>query len=351
MRTAHLDNAATCTHKQRAMTTEISAVVLAVALAVSGCSNNETACSANDQCASGQACRDGECITLESMLQGDGGMLGTSSSSAGSVEGSSSMGGSSGVPVSSSSTMGASGCQFNDDNVLTADELPLALNVESRFIEARGVDGGVPVDLTGTMVDGRRRWDFSGALPGDAPATITAKPLTDYWFGEHFENGQYAVPLDGSGENFGIFRRTTEVIELLGVASREPDYTLLKYDPAVTVLRFPLSLNQQFLSEVSTSGTFENNAFYTSTDTYRMTVDAAGDVVTPAGTFPVLRVRIEQTVSIPILVWPWSLDYKYVQYSFMAACYSQVAHVASKQDEEELVFTHAASIRRLGLPQ
>lgn len=358
MQIAQLDNAHTHTQKHRVTSTKgvqrvrgIALVALLAALAASGCSSSgETACTANDQCPSGQACRAGECVTLDTMTMGDAGRRDASARSDGAVQENPDAG--SAGDAGDAGMMGPGECQFNDDGVLTAEELPLALNVESRFVEARGRDGGVPVNLMGAVDNsGHLTWDFSGALPGDGPATITAKPLSEFWFGPEFQDGQYAVPLDGTGENFGIFRRTANSVDLLGVASRDPDYTLLKYEPEVTVLKFPMMLNQTFSSEVHTSGTFQTNAFYTSTDTYHMTVDAQGDVVTPAGRFPVLRLRIEQTVSVPIFVWPFSLDYKYVQYSFMAACYSQVAHVASMQDEEELNFTHAASVRRLGLTQ
>ncbi|MEW5853795.1 MAG: hypothetical protein AB2A00_33780 [Myxococcota bacterium] len=324
----------------------LAALLAGTVAAVPGCSG--TACSANDDCPLETVCRAGQCVGADEDPHGvlDAGLSrtdgGTQRGDAATAHGNDAGGqGDGGRP--------GGACPFDDDGVLTAEELPLALNVESRFVEARA-DGGIPVDLVGTTdSQGLRVWDFSAAAPGDQAFTLEALPLDDLWFGNRFPQGAYAVPLDGESTNYAIYQRTESVVQMLGVASQEPEHTLLTYDPPVDIVRFPVTLNQAFTSNTDVSGTFEGNTFYSSSDTYDLSVDARGHLVTPAGTFPVLRVRLQHQVDVPIAFWPFVLTYKYIRYSFMTPCYSQVAYVASLEGEEELQFSTAAELRRLGL--
>ncbi|MEW5850905.1 MAG: hypothetical protein AB2A00_19115 [Myxococcota bacterium] len=247
---------------------------------------------------------------------------------------------------------GLLGCQPDDnDDVLSADELPVALNIPIRFHETRPEDG-VAVNLHGQVeADGGTSWHFNAELPGDTLVEIEATALEDHWFASEFPPEAYVATLDGTGENLGVFRRDTTGISLLGVASREPDYTLLTYDPPVLVAPFPLALGATFSTTTQTSGTFEGNAFYMSTDTYEATVDARGRVFTRAGAFPALRIRVIQQVRVPVPWWPFELNYQYIRHTFMSPCIGQVASVESFEGEEDPMFSTAAVVRRLGLGQ
>ena len=311
-----------------------------VAVVVTGCTpKDRKECVASDECDSWERCEEGQCVLVDA---GSGAGV-DAGRDAGRV-----VRPDAGAPRQDAGHGGA--CPHVDDDVLTSDELPLALGVPIRLLEAR-TDAGIPVDLMGDLdVDGGKVWRLDGPLPGDHPVTMTAEPLEGYWFASHFPDGGYVAPLDGTGETLGLFRRTDTVLEMVALFSREEDKTAITYDPPVSVLAMPLRLGDTFTSVVHAEGTLEGNPYFASTDTYEMTVDAQGTVVTPGGSFPVLRVRIVLDVSVPIAVWPFELTYHYVRYSFMTPCYGQVAHVASREGEEALLFTEAAEVRRVGLP-
>lgn len=315
-----------------------------------GCTTRATSeCVADDGCSNGTRCRDGVCVATGTGVDGGGGRTdgGPGVDDGGPVAGD---GGTADAAPHNNGDAGLS-CVGADDGVLTAVELPLSLGVPLRMVASGSVDGGVAVNLAGTIAgDGVLVWDFSGALPGDESVTITAEPLAGKWFETEFADGGYVAPLDGTGDNLGIYQRSETQVVLLGVASRTPDDTLLKHDPPVTVLRLPITLGQSFSTVTQTRGTLQGNAFYSSTDTYDFLVDGRGRVKTPAGEFSTLRVRTEQTVVVPILIFPFTATYHWWRYTFLSSCYSTVAAVGSLQGEDQPEFTRASEVRRLGLP-
>jgi hypothetical protein len=313
---------------------------MALVVVAGGCTpKDRQECIASDQCDPWERCVDGQCILVED--------AGSARPDAG-RDGGHTLRADAGGPVDAGPHGGL--CPHVDDDTLTSQELPLAMGVPIRLTESRS-DGGVPVDLMGDLdPDGGTVWRLDGPLPGDHPVTMTAQPLDGYWFGSHFADGGYVAPLDGTGELLGVFRRTDTALEMLALVSREADKTRINYDPPVMVLKLPLALHDSYTSVVRASGTLDGNPFFSSTDTYQTKADARGTLVTPGGTYPVLRVRIVLDVSIPMAVWPFELNYHYVRYSFMTPCYGQVAHVASREGEQTLLFTQAAEVRRVGLP-
>lgn len=314
----------------------IPALLALVAGAGSGCGRLFAQCEGNDDCGDAEVCIDGQCQMRAARDAGT-----TTSSSSGSVT---TWDGGEFPDAGSPGQV----CPHNQDFTLTSEELPLAIGVVSRFVAA-SPDGGVDVDLAGTVVDGGRVWRFDAPLRGDHQLEVAAQPIANQWYASRFPDGGYVVPIDGEARHVGVFRRTANAILLVGAASTHPDDTLLDYDPPITVTPLPVSLGDVFSSTTHNSGTFEGTSFYSSNDTYETTVDAAGAVVTPAGWFPALRMRTVQTVKVPMLVWPFELDYRYVRYSFMTPCYGQVVSVASFEGEEQTLFTKAADVRRLGL--
>jgi hypothetical protein len=303
-------------------------------------------CSADDGCPVDTFCRGGVCVR-------DEGDSGTGRTDSGNPD-ASTLGDAGAVDASgtdgSVTPDAGQGCIGADDGVLTSLELPLSLGTPLRMVETH-VDGGVPVSLTGTVAgDGVLEWDFSAALTGDTPVQIVASALDGQWFASEFPEGGYVAPLDGTGTTLGIYKRTDAEILLLGVASVAADETLLKHDPPVKVLRFPITLGQSFSTQTTTTGKLPGNAFYNSDDTYDFLVDGRGRVKTPAGTFSTLRVRVKQTVVVNIFVFPFTVTYSWWRYSFLSSCYSTVAAVSSKQGEEASEFSSAAEVRRLGLP-
>lgn len=329
----------------------VAPLVVAAALAAA-CLPSSTQCRADDECDDGLLCDDGRCGLRDDDDTDDGDDAGDDdgvddaggddADDAGAVvpgEGEGEGEGDTGNP-----------CPVVDDDQLTAAELPLAVGVELRMVEANDDVDGLPVDLQGQVAgDGVREWFFDADLPGDARIGVEAEPLDGKWFAATFPDATYTAKLDAAGDSYGVFRRTDDAVQILGVASAAPDETLLTYDPPVDALRFPLSVGAQWTSEAHNAGTFEGNAFYQSDDAYETSVDAAGRVVTEAGAFDVLRLRVVQTADVPVPWFPYVQSYRWVRYSFVTACYGEVAHVDSAEGETELQFSSAARVRRIGL--
>jgi hypothetical protein len=127
--------------------------------------------------------------------------------------------------------------------------------------------------------------------------------------------------------------------------------TLIQYDPPIQALAYPLVDGDSFSSEPAGSGTFQGNAFYSSTDTYESTVTGRGTVKTPAGDFPAFRVQTLQLVEVPILVFPFVFSVERRQVIFVTACTGVVASITSEAAATDFAFERAQRVRRVGLPQ
>lgn len=328
-----------------------------------------TSCTANDECDDGFECRNGACVDPNAPVDAgdadggdtDGGDPNTDGGGNPDTDGGDDDGGNPNTDggdgdggVEDGGSDGGQGglCPHNNDGILTEAELPLSIGIQSRFVEAQiPEDEIVPVDLAGDVdADGNPVWHFDTILDSDAEVEIGALPISDFWFEDEpaFSDATYVAPLDGSSENYGIFTRTDTELLMLGVASDEPELTLITYDPPLTALVFPMEVGTTFSDEISASGTFEGNSFYFSTDTYNVEVDARGTAVTPAGSFDVLRLRIEQNISVPILVFPFSIEQSHIRYSFLTPCLGQVVAVSSVDGETDPLYTEASELRRVG---
>jgi hypothetical protein len=242
------------------------------------------------------------------------------------------------------------GCTPNHDGIITAAEMPVAFDVAARYVAAGDADNPVAVDLEGVEAsDGVTEWAFDGALAGDRQISVVVSAPGEHWFGDDFPDAEYVAPVDAAGTFYGAFRRVEGALQMLGVASAAEDDTVIAYDPPLDVLRPSLEVGDSYTVSVDAAGTFEGNPFYTSTDTYTVSVDARGRAITPAGTFDVLRVRTEQEVSAPIVVWPFAVVVSSIRYAFITECLGAVVQVTSLEDEETALFSEAAEVRRLGL--
>ncbi|MDF1562094.1 MAG: hypothetical protein P1V51_03575 [Deltaproteobacteria bacterium] len=316
----------------------------------------EQACDADDQCSADEVCEAGRC-----MLPGDpdGGASDASTDAGldgggdGGLEDGGTDGGSDGGSDGGTDggTDGGGSCTIVADGRISAEEAPVVLDLPVKYLEADPADP-FPVDLVGADEAGTTVWDLSGAYPGDHAVTIGASALAGHWF-EHDFPGPFTgtvlvLPLEGDAGNYGVYERTGDALRLHGVASALPDETSIQYEPPIDVIRYPLELGASWSQTTSTLGTFEG-LYFQSTDTWALEVEAAGVVDTPAGRFEALRLRTVLEVELPILVWPFSLTYRYVRYTFVTPCLGVAAQVASVEDETELLFTQAAELRRFSL--
>jgi hypothetical protein len=283
--------------------------VLAIAT-LSGCSfSAATTCSVDRDCAQGLMCGpDHACHALD-------------------------------APVGLDATGDAAGCQPNHDGQITRAEIvvivPTTINLRTST--------ETPVDLHGTTgAGGMRRWDFSGQLTGDHDVAFATAPVAGTWFASHFPTGEFTTPITGQTDLLGVYVAASDRVSILGAASTMSGLTqtVLTYAPAVDALVLPLHVGQHWQGQSTVTGTAVGlPALFT--DTYAEDVDASGELVTPYGTFPVLRARLELTHVIGLVTTTT------VTYAFVAECFGTVATVTGRVNDTTSEFTTAASVARL----
>jgi hypothetical protein len=230
-------------------------------------------------------------------------------------------------------------CAPDRDGRIVRAEVPLAAGLRATFQVATDAT----VSTAGeTRADGSRRWDFSGALPGDHATLVETLPLEGRWFAGSFPGATYAAELADASDLLGVFELTPAALLLRGVASPDdgPTRTLLTHDPPVTVLSFPVAEGGAWTTTSLVTG--QNlGLLATWTERYDSTVDAHGELAAPFGTFGVLRVRttLTRTVGVVPTVTRTHL--------FAAECFGTVAAIRSRDNETRDEFTTAAEIRRL----
>jgi hypothetical protein len=318
--------------------------LLAAALALSGCASaGAVQCTVGADCASGVCDADGTCAPPETSGAGDA----TSTSSgggdggAGSSTASAGQGGAGGTGAATSSGAGGESgvCAPNDDGVITREESPLAAGFHAKYEVALDA----LIDTAGTPAEGGgRTWDLTGALPGDHAVLAETQAIDDLWFAPTFPSATYATRLSDEEVLLGVFQITQTELLLLGVVSPDDglDKTELVYDPPVKVLSFPLHEGDTFTTNATVTG-YAQGIFSAFFEDYVSTVDAHGTMKTPFADFGVLRVRVELTRTVGVLVT------KSRSYAFVAECFGTVASVRSQDGEASVEFTDAAEVRRL----
>jgi hypothetical protein len=231
------------------------------------------------------------------------------------------------------------GCVPNKDGTILRDEVPIKPGLRATFRFAENVDistAGEPI------ANGRRKWDLSGALPNESNVLVETLALTDKWFAPSFQNASYGTQLRKSSDLIGVFETGPGSLSLRGVASPADGLfkTELTNDPPVSVLEFPLTLGKKWTTNTSVSG-YAQGYIASYTEKYDSEVDAAGELVTPLGTFDVLRVRVVLTRTVGFLVTTVRT------YAFITECFGNVASIASKDDETDVEFTRSVEVRRI----
>ncbi len=235
----------------------------------------------------------------------------------------------------------AAACTPNHDGVIDRDEVVILVPATANF----RTSSETTVDLVGTKnPDGTRHWDLSGVLAGDHDTAVATAPLAGNWFASQFSSGQFVTPLSGPGATdlLGVYAASTAKVQILGAASKASGLTQtqLTYSPPVDAFAFPLHMGQHWDGRSTVTGT-ALGVFSVFSDTWQQDVDAHGDLVTPYGTFPVLRVRLELARTIGLLTTTTTT------YAFVAECFGTIATVTSRSNESALEFTTAAEVRRL----
>jgi hypothetical protein len=238
----------------------------------------------------------------------------------------------------------ALGCLPNWDGRITRAEVPFVVGASVLYVVNRGGTVVSPVDTVGVVGDGGRLWDYSRLRVEDHRVLEEVTPAAGQWWASRVPGAEFATALDREQGTLGVYRATAGALQLLAAVSVEANRTLLLFDPAVDVLRFPIAEGNTWTQEVTGRGAVNFTPLVNVTS-YVFRVDAQGEVRTPVGRFPSLRVRVDLDQRIPVTL----LRRTQRSFVFLTECWGVVARVASVDNEPLVEFTRAAEFRRLGL--
>jgi hypothetical protein len=305
--------------------------LLALSLAaLAGCSSETSLEGAS--CRTGAECASGVCLasgTCEPAPLTDGGL--------GPGDGAPPLSGDSGA------------CVPNADGRIDRAEFPVRAGLRATYTYGTNV----AIDLAGITTGTETRWNFKGPFTSDTTRVVDVQAPAGKWWAAAFPSASYALTLGASGDLLGVFTLGATELALAGVVSPSDGATKtqLAYDPAPAFLRFPLRVGDSWTSTSTVTGTAQGLAIgpltgTQYTETYATTVDAAGTVEVPFGTFKVVRVLTSLTrrnqAGLPIATLP---DRKTV--AFVAECFGTVASATSAGGETRALFTTASELQRL----
>lgn len=309
------------------------AAALPLLLALGGCTAEPVpACRTGADCPGGICLKDGTCGAAE---DADAGVRPPTDAGtevlpdAGTADG--------GVAPDAGVPSGA--CLPNGDGTILSAEVPLRAGLQGTFRTAKNVTWD---SAPKTLPDGGTGWDLATALPGDASEPLQTLPVTGSWFAADFASATYAAKLSSGSELLGVFQLTQDALLLLGVVSPEDGLfkTNVKYSPAVKVLAFPFEQDDTWSTSATVSGFYEG-VYSLYSETWASRVDGRGELRTPLGAFPVLRVH----TTVDRLVG--ALYTRTRSHAFVAECFGTVATVSSNPGETQVDFGAAAEVRRL----
>lgn len=311
-------------------------LVAGFALAAFGCADNGTPqCAVGADCASGACRADGTCVPVAEdaaapMVDAAPADLGSRADAsvvdAGTRDGA--------APVD-----GGGLCVPTRDGVIQRDEVPLRAGLRATFRVATDV----AFDTAGEPLAGdRRRWDMTGPFEGDTDVLVATQDPSGSWYADDFPGATYVTGLAADNDLLGVFEVTPSALELMGVVSPDDGFTRtnLENDPAVAALRFPLALGDRWSVDTDVSGV-ANGAVVVYDETYESEVDRAGELITPFGSFEVLRVRTELTRVVGFVTT------RIVSFAFVSECFGTVATVRGDDDDTGSELSMAAELRRL----
>ncbi len=217
----------------------------------------------------------------------------------------------------------------------------------------------VAVDIDGQDDNGTTVWDFEDFDDDDFTEELELRDPADYWFGDEFPDADYAVDISVQADELGVYEVTDDALLLVGLATPHgPDdddpHTHIEYDPPIEALSFPLEESKSWGGDVSADGDYAEVTGYTGHDeSYEVEVDAAGELITPYGTFDVLRVyTVREHPTSDVFDPCWyniylSCDIESRVVSYVTECFGTVARVLSHEDEPDHSFDEAAEVMRL----
>lgn len=231
-------------------------------------------------------------------------------------------------------------CSPNHDGQITLNELPLIAGRSATFRIATSATWST----AGTSnTNGTHSWDLTAALANDADTVIALASPNGAWWRPDYPTATYAAPLAAGSDLQGVFKVDSTGVQMLAVVS--PDggtyKTELDYDPPARILSVPFGNGATWTSTSTISG-YAQGVIAAYTEKYESRVDLVGDMKTPYGTFPVLRVATDLTRTSGFTTLSTKRSFAWV-----AECFGSVASAQSKDFESGSEFSDDAEVRRL----
>jgi hypothetical protein len=305
---------------------------LLLAVLLAGCESEPTGrCTRDSDCPTGQRCADAICTPV---VKNDTGPLPDLRPVADQRPGESPI-----LPDLPRSDGG--GCTGNHDDKVDRTEMPIAVGAKIHY----SVGTGLTVDLKGKLVGGRTQWDLTAPASDDHPVVSELLPVPS-WAASAYPGATYSALLDEDYGSYGVFKATPSALQLIGVVSQDADKIKLSYSKPIEMLRFPITPTDSFVSDATVTG-WLNLLYLWNLETYTVDVLAAGDLVLPKLTLPVVlvKVKVEQTpVQNPFLSTSRHL------FMFVSECYGIVAQIVADGDpKEKLEAVKTKERRRLSM--
>jgi hypothetical protein len=235
---------------------------------------------------------------------------------------------------------GAELCRPNNDGVIDRSELTFVVGLGASYL-VNPPGTVVGFDPAGQLLEGATEWDFSSTA-GER-AAVKLEPIAGTWFAKHFPKGTFAAGADIKAETLQVLSLDQGQLLLLGLASRQPDSTLMIYDTPIPSLRFPLRLGDTINARSTVTDGKLNGMPIATEDTYDIKVDAQGTVRLPS-------LKLQRSLRVSIAVQSKAVGgvrRGVRQLQWFHECYGEVVRAVSQADEPAPEFGTATELRRL----
>jgi len=210
------------------------------------------------------------------------------------------------------------------------------------------VSGPITVDVGTT--GGPQTWTFNETLyPNGTTVDFTVIDPTTSAFNADFPSANYAYRFLVDTVQFDFFfgLNSTDLRYYGGGGFSADTSFTTKFDPEQLLVTFPMQLggsyNDSYVLRFGIPGVFESIDSTSVVATY----DAWGTVVTPAGSYDVLRVCRNKTEITTVVVngLPISTtSVSRIEYEWLSSTFGPVAVITSEDDEANPNFTQASSV-------
>lgn len=237
-------------------------------------------------------------------------------------------------------------CSANNDGKIELSELLFMVGATASYrVNPPGTLA--PVDNRGQVESGKPVWDHS-SLSG-VVAGIKVEPVDGTWYAKHFPDATFAIGQDVKAGTLEVLRLDIggQRLQLLGLASRKADVTLMVYQPPIDIMRFPLRAGLKFTTTGEVHDGKLNNLPIATKDTYEVEVDAEGTVRLPSLE---MRRSLRQKVKVRIQT-VGAKEVHALQYQWFHECFGEVVRSVAQPTTDNswpsLDFTKAVEYRRL----